>query len=381
LVAAVGKDHAVLINAGDIFKNAGFFKRERAGFILRTYALMGYDVIVPGPDDFVYGADFLKQKMDSSPINLVCANLSLSVKGVPVCLPYVRLQRGSARILITGIIDPEFTDKGPLAAHLDSLSEPVSALRKVLNLVAHDLAIVVVHATKPRMQEIISPLDGKVDVVISGTLPGTMAKLGHIGTALLVGNNLHGKTVAALDLPAQKLQVKTLAVKKVLADPKITELIRVQLRWEWEKRREQKIIEQSQSRKVVPGSNFYLGQDWCQRCHAKVHKAWQGTAHARAIDILRQRKRATDPDCFPCHVTGMPLQGKPAPAKVGGGFVSLQRTPYLVNVQCEACHGPGGHHCGNPKKFKMKLGDESGCRGCHTADTDPDFHFQNPHKQ
>lgn len=40
----------------------------------------------------------------------------------------------------------------------------------------------------------------------------------------------------------------------------------------------------------------------------------------------------TESECLACHTTGY---GQPA------GFVSPEDTPFLVGVQCEACHGAG----------------------------------------
>jgi len=366
-----------------MFKPSGHFAKDRARFILRTYAMMGYNVIVPGADDFVFSAAFLKQELARSPIDLVCANLSPALSRAAGALPYVRLQRGSSRILVTGVIDPEVVGKGRFVGHPDALKEPVTALRKVLEKVSYDFSIVVVHAGTQRLEEIITQIAKQVDVVIAGTQPGVMDKPGIVSKAVLVRNNFHGKVVCALDFPDQKLQQKLQIVKlpkkSVSPDNEIAEMLKAQLDREWLLRREQKIVEQGRLRQATPASNYYLGQDWCQRCHIKVYKAWQETPHANAIETLRTRRRETDPDCFPCHVTGMSKKSKGVRPEFGGGFVSLQLTPHLADVQCEACHGPGGFHSRDPQKFKMVPGDEFGCRGCHTVETDPDFIFKSPH--
>ena len=47
----------------------------------------------------------------------------------------------------------------------------------------------------------------------------------------------------------------------------------------------------------------------------------------------------------------------------------------LVNVQCEACHGPGKEHVSD---FTAPMNPvvESVCLKCHTEDNSPDFDFR-----
>lgn len=91
----------------------------------------------------------------------------------------------------------------------------------------------------------------------------------------------------------------------------------------------------------------YVGVKRCRLCHLPQFKNWQETRMAKAFDLLKpgvaaEAKRAhkldpgkdytSDANCVTCHVTGY---GRP------GGFLSLDKTPDLVGVQCEVCHGPG----------------------------------------
>ena len=91
----------------------------------------------------------------------------------------------------------------------------------------------------------------------------------------------------------------------------------------------------------------FAGVKTCKSCHRKVWKTWKETPMAKAFDILKPGERAEmkkkaglDPDkdytkdttCLPCHTTGY---GQP------GGFVSVEKTPAMVGISCEACHGAG----------------------------------------
>ncbi|MBI1749320.1 MAG: cytochrome c family protein [Acidobacteria bacterium] len=91
----------------------------------------------------------------------------------------------------------------------------------------------------------------------------------------------------------------------------------------------------------------YVAAGKCRACHLPQTKSWEQTRMSKAFELLKpgvsadvKRAHSLDPDkdythdsnCLSCHVTGY---GQ------AGGFVSLEKTPNLVGVQCEACHGPG----------------------------------------
>ncbi len=131
----------------------------------------------------------------------------------------------------------------------------------------------------------------------------------------------------------------------------------------------------------------YIGAKKCKTCHAKQYKAWKKTLMATSYENLKPgvkaeaKKKAglepdkdytTDADCLRCHTTGY---GQ-------GGFVSMEETPKLANVQCEACHGPGSDFSKvmkKNKKFKLDevkaagliipSEDEKGCMVCHGDDS------------
>jgi hypothetical protein len=117
-------------------------------------------------------------------------------------------------------------------------------------------------------------------------------------------------------------------------------------------------------------TNEYVGDNAtkCALCHKAQVDAWKKWPKAKAWDKLQASKDKKD-SCIPCHVTGF---GKP------GGFVSFEKTPKLVNVQCEACHGPAGDHMKVPladkekKKNSMAKPSKETCIACHNSKS-PDF--------
>jgi hypothetical protein len=91
----------------------------------------------------------------------------------------------------------------------------------------------------------------------------------------------------------------------------------------------------------------YIGIENCKICHMPHYDSWVTTRMSKAYELLKpgvrpevktkaglnpQKDYTKDPECLQCHVTGY---GKP------GGFISIEQTPGMANVQCEMCHGPG----------------------------------------
>ncbi len=110
-------------------------------------------------------------------------------------------------------------------------------------------------------------------------------------------------------------------------------------------------------------------QDQCIDCHAPLLASWARSPHAQAWLHLRERGETRNPDCLPCHTTGF--------GQVGG-FVDPAADRTLLNVQCEACHGPMELHAlkaahpgfrppaGSPVTSKT-------CEGCHDKANSPNF--------
>lgn len=94
----------------------------------------------------------------------------------------------------------------------------------------------------------------------------------------------------------------------------------------------------------------YVGTNACSACHTQEHRSWLLTLHSVAWRTLARDGKDRDPACTPCHVIG---------ASAPGGWTPALGDTRLVDVGCEACHGPGGPHDGQAADPR------AACAGCH----------------
>lgn len=114
-----------------------------------------------------------------------------------------------------------------------------------------------------------------------------------------------------------------------------------------------------------PAEISYLGVSKCIECHQSFVESWEKTQHASAFATLKGVGKSGDPECLKCHTVGF---GE------AGGFYSINTTPWLADVQCEVCHGPGGDHL-TDFSGPMQPVTESVCLKCHAKSQSPDFNY------
>jgi len=112
--------------------------------------------------------------------------------------------------------------------------------------------------------------------------------------------------------------------------------------------------------------NNYVGSGTCGSCHPDTHAAWDQTAHASAYDALA----GLPPNVFTNLLVYCTVgYGWPS------GFVSVTNTPWLTDVGCENCHGPGAAHVyGNHSLVQPAATIASQvCGGCHDGAMNPTY--------
>ncbi|HEY5789933.1 MAG TPA: multiheme c-type cytochrome, partial [Gammaproteobacteria bacterium] len=303
--------------------------RIKARFILDGLAAIGYDAVGLQWADLVYGAGFLDQ----------------------VALPYVAsnwrggqfpesapIGRGETRLRYFQWLDPAQSpmrgmpgDNDPAGSDTTALAAALAAARAAgeITLLATTLHAAEAVAQLP-LQDVAVLL-----VAAAGETPGEPAW--HAGT-LVLAPGTRGMRLGLAELePSGDGRVRLAAHRVVELTNAIPDAARLAgwysayndaLRADYQR--------QVAERKLrAGGESGYLGARACLGCHATAAKAWQGSRHAHAFATLEKVGKAFDPNCVVCHSVAY---GKP------GGFLGLDETAELANVQCEACHGPGRDH-------------------------------------
>jgi len=118
------------------------------------------------------------------------------------------------------------------------------------------------------------------------------------------------------------------------------------------------------------GKYSYITNAKCRLCHREFFVGRRQDGHDHTFRKLVKSGHGTQQRCLGCHTTGF---------GVPGGFVSVEQTPQLMNVQCEGCHGPGSEHMRLNAKGGLLAGTDRPeilkkmCYACHTVRWDRAF--------
>lgn len=118
----------------------------------------------------------------------------------------------------------------------------------------------------------------------------------------------------------------------------------------------------------------YIGSETCAACHPAAGQVWRESKHGHAWQTLVDAETSGRydwpvtfyPDCIACHVVAYGEKG---------GFINPEKTPRLMDVGCEQCHGPGSEHVRMAGKHSLGPVGPRLCMTCHTYEQSPDFDY------
>jgi 2',3'-cyclic-nucleotide 2'-phosphodiesterase (5'-nucleotidase family) len=377
----------ILCSAGDFYGESDVYSELKSHFVAEMMGELGYEAVAVGERELNYGLKKLLEDGRKYRLPLLCANLFLRTReGRPGRRPFAAyriVERGGLKVGFVALLSPKTrlgratTVPDTLKAMTYMIVDPVRVAREVVPAVRKkcDLLVLLAHMDKRELEKLLAEVPG-VDLAV----------LGHFGSGvestrepyLLSGVPTYaavpkGQRIGRLRLTrlpdGQWKRENTIYVldKKVPDHERFAARIR-EFEKEYKKKTKE-IFVRRQFRRVSRSAQTqetYVGMGMCARCHREIFEAYVNTAHARAYETLSAEMRHRDVDCLPCHTTGY---GRP-----GGftGFRSKGGMTDLVEVQCEACHGPGAEHERTGKYASRAL---ESCQRCHTAEHDPEFDF------
>ncbi|HET6349785.1 MAG TPA: multiheme c-type cytochrome [Candidatus Krumholzibacteria bacterium] len=382
--------------AGDFYGTADVFNEAKSHFVARMMGELGYDAIGVGEMDLNFGLSALSKDARAYNLPIVCGNLIARVDSVKahgdgdemraaqrlgtVFRPYHVVKKNGVRFGFLGLLSPTTKVRTAGASSVDALTytieDPHAAAAALVPELRKkcDVLVVLAHMDQIEAQHIAEAVPG-IDLMVLGHDPSNRP----IGDPIVVGNTriiratAQGQNVGQLDIQLKKnhqiAQLRNHIHPLSATYPDDPDMDKLLDEFDKKNREIQKDLyarEQLKGTEQDPFGVRYLGVGTCQSCHEAEFQVYMKTAHAHAYSTLSSEFVNRDTNCVGCHVTGYGDKGGFGGVRMRGAMVDL------VDVQCEACHGPGAEHS---RDGSYRTRAREACVRCHTPNDDPDFNF------
>jgi 2',3'-cyclic-nucleotide 2'-phosphodiesterase (5'-nucleotidase family) len=365
-----------VLDAGDFLGSAQSVStldaKLKAEFLFKGMALVGYDAVALGEQDFRYGEDFLKAQFAESALKSLSANIMNLDGKSRYTAATTLLKREHYNVGVVSVLSTEhkaqLEDAHLLGGKALTISDTKAALVEGLaEIKSADLRVVLAHLSYDDARTLVSEVSG-IDVMIIAHERQAPNAPHQVGSTILATTGYDGKWLGQLELyrdADETWQMGSSTGAYPLdsgygEDKELADLYQDYL--ERLKGEADKIVDAI--KQETPAGGSYVGGEVCTGCHAKEAEQWATTSHAKALDTLVSSNHDYDPSCLKCHTTGFAYTG---------GFLLPDRTPTLGNVQCEMCHGAGANHVANPATGGWAQSPQSLCVGCHSGENSPQF--------
>lgn len=374
---------------------------------------LNYGAVAVGLEELKFGADFLFQQQVADPEEakkgtaLLGANVSLynpPIEGWPLATRVVTV--GQVKVGVTAVVGASLRDQVAPAGAMSNITirDPAEVLPDAiaaLQVEKPDFLVLLSHGSVEEAKQLAEKFPMFRIILTAGGPEEPDKKPIVVGQTWVVLAGHKGKRVGVLGYfpdDAQRpfrFDLVELDNQRFQNHPKMRTLM---------KDYQQLLFDEAiaTSEELVwkhPSGHSFVGAEKCGECHTKAFEHWKTTKHAHAYQSLIDGRpedkdpisRIHDPECLSCHVTGWEPQQM---LRYDSGFFSKDRTPHLLDQQCENCHGPGSHHVSLQERFandaasvtkeELEQGRTSvrrtleqarngDCARCHDSDNDPHF--------
>jgi hypothetical protein len=356
----------IVADAGGAAAGTSPYDRLKLEAILRGEMAMGIAAHNIGAAEAALGPDALSDLGARLGVPLVSANLRRP-DGELAAEPVRVIQAAGRRVALVGVLDPQYA-KPPLAA-----DPPREAVLEALRGVAgrYDAAVVLAYLPEDRLRALAASLP-EADIVVGGPTGQPIPPEG-VGPTLLASATHQGKFLARFDAPRRGGSARwagnIVPMDEQLADDP-EQLANLRRYCDELAARDFTAGESGLAgppRGELPRDYRVAGNAKCRDCHEEDGKIWAASKHAHAWEPLVGKGTQVDPFCQRCHAMGYGLPG---------GFVSARRSPALVHVGCESCHGPSQAHARDEKvRTAYYARAKDTCAGCHDRENSPKFAY------
>jgi hypothetical protein len=314
-----------------------------------------------GKSEAEMGPQYLREAAKRLGAPLVSANVR-DAAGGPVAEPARVVQAGGRRVALVGVMSPKFATKQLQVA------EPRQAILAALSPLKdkYDSLVVLAYLPQDELERLAASLP-EADAVVGGPTGQAIAPR-RVGPTVLAAATNKGKFLVELAAGPEGWTGGVKEISASLADhPEQETLLRGYLA-ELE-RRDFAVTETGLVTPPPPGApkDYRIaGTQSCLECHAPDQQIWAHSKHSHAWDTIKAKGFHVDSHCQQCHTTGYGLPG---------GFESRGKTPDLVSVGCENCHGPSLAHARRPQ-VRTAFAAADQCVRCHDQENSPKFNYE-----
>ena len=338
----------------------------RNPYLLQGYREIGYDAIVLADQEWSIPRPLLHEYL--VPGKMAYLSTTIWPQAGPK-LPFVRVvtrKWGDVKLAVFSDIRKEAMEflgakklHGLVFAATTDLTESVAAFKK-----AGYVVVVTSHGVDFHISATAKSCDA--DLILPGHIGITELQLGEVAgkPAARVGGSGH---VGVFAMKVRGGKVTDLEYRAELVDrrwPGDRKLIHTYQAYSHVAMRRALDAKRKEGLDYVPSAR-------CGKCHKGQYDAWKRSKHAHAWQTLVKAKRNIDPKCLMCHTSGFGTKK---------GFYTIEKTPNLVNVNCQNCHrfNDAEHRIGDKRRpgFRPPPMDKKVCESCHTKVTHPAFVYK-----
>ena len=352
-----------VVSSGGLLSGFAANGRLTNEYILKGLEVIGYDAVGLQWDDLQYGADFLQ----ASSLPWVASNwLDKQFS------PARRVQHGPLTAMVFTWLDPRTSPQQSMKGHHSRVSDDASVLAKAVAQAKRHGALTIVTTTLALKdaRDILPMKD--IDILLVHSNYENYGEPQQLGKTLVLQPGSRGMRLGRVDIELDargriatwRHEVIPLP-KSVPDDPRLKD-------WyaEYTARIKENYAQLVALRKAqASGDTPYAGEEPCQYCHQDAYAVWSKSRHAKAFSSLEDVNKSFDPNCLQCHTVGF---NQP------GGFIDMDATASLTDVQCESCHGAARQHVksgGTTPVANAGWRPMEMCAQCHTQPHSPSFNF------